>query len=353
MFSFGFTAHDLDIEEPLQHRQTASAAAGCPLDSPHLLEVVQPQWEDLSSLLKSLEGVRISFETFQTHHGHVLHRRELFDIKHQLMSESDETNSVELDILIGDTAEDLRKNIYEGGLKSWECSIDLVDFLAQDDDLLKESSCVVELGCGTALPTEYVLSQYFRSDSHDGLQLILSDYNKSVLRLVTLPNLIVTWSQVTLNSERRRQLQQATEDIPMVDNELLLTPQLLGVFQAELQQRKVDISFISGTWGRKFNQLLAGHLQPRSGTLILTSETIYQPENLPIVAETLLDLFKAQQYQRIRSLVAAKDIYFGVGGSVVDFENYLTKAVKDQNLPLTYSTLKVNAGLKRSIVFLK
>ena len=43
-------------------------------------------------------------------------------------------NSTELDILLGDTSEDLRKNIYEGGLKSWECSYDLVDLLSENVD---------------------------------------------------------------------------------------------------------------------------------------------------------------------------------------------------------------------------
>lgn len=353
MFSFGFTDEDLDPEGDQQYTKSISSPVQCPLDSLHLLEAVQPQWEDLRLILQSLAGVRISFETFRTPQGNVLYRRELFDIKHQLMTEADGSESVELDILIGDTAEDLRKNIYEGGLKSWECSIDLVDYLARDSALLQASSCVVELGCGTALPSEYALSQYLLVGSHHGLQLILGDYNKSVLRLVTLPNLILIWSQVALNGDQRRQLQTGYENVLLKDEELFLTPQLLDEFHNEMQKRKIDISFISGTWGRQFNQLLLEYLQPIKEILVLSSETIYQPENLPVVAETLLELFKAQDYRSIRALVAAKDIYFGVGGSIVDFENYMAKVIKDKKLPLSFTTFKINAGLKRSIVLIE
>jgi len=40
--------------------------------------------------------------------------------------------------------------IYEGGLKIWECSIDLATYIASKIDV--KDLCVLELGCGAGLP---------------------------------------------------------------------------------------------------------------------------------------------------------------------------------------------------------
>lgn len=332
MFAFGF--QDEDIEgSSLQNVDQNSVN---PLDSPHLNDSLSPELESSSSLIDSLTNVRISFEKYTTPHGNTVYRRALFDIKHQLMAEDDDS---QLDIL---NSEDLRRNVYEGGLKSWECSIDLVDLLSNTN--IDENS-VLELGCGTALPSLYIFGQ--RLLNNRPLQLLLSDYNKSVIRLVTLPNLIITWSRYALSDDQRLELQKSDQNI--VDYELLLTPEFLQAFQNDLSNRNIDIKFISGSWGRQFSHVIEQQLSPSSTTLVLTSETIYQPENLPVIAETLLQFHRTYS---ARSLVAAKDIYFGVGGSIVEFENYLNKIIKHHELNVRFNTLKINAGLKRSIVYI-
>ena len=40
--------------------------------------------------------------------------------------------------------------MYEGGLKIWECSIDLASFVASDVNV--KNCNVIELGCGAGLP---------------------------------------------------------------------------------------------------------------------------------------------------------------------------------------------------------
>ena len=40
--------------------------------------------------------------------------------------------------------------MYEGGLKIWECSLDLATFVATNVNV--EKCNVIELGCGAALP---------------------------------------------------------------------------------------------------------------------------------------------------------------------------------------------------------
>lgn len=63
-------------------------------------------------------------------------RRDLFDARFQLISqdEIDEqsgngTKGKEREEFNVDEATDLVKGVYEGGLKTWECSLDLVDYL--------------------------------------------------------------------------------------------------------------------------------------------------------------------------------------------------------------------------------
>lgn len=46
---------------------------------------------------------------------------------------------------------DLISGLYEGGLKLWDCSIDLVHLINQQPDIFR-GKIVIELGCGQGLP---------------------------------------------------------------------------------------------------------------------------------------------------------------------------------------------------------
>lgn len=75
-------------------------------------------------------------------------RRELFDVRLQLMAE-DEANSAQP--AVGLDATDIQTNVYEGGYKTWECSIDLARLLLdrgprKDLDDLCRVDHVVEVG---------------------------------------------------------------------------------------------------------------------------------------------------------------------------------------------------------------
>ncbi|AGO11547.1 AaceriADL242Wp [[Ashbya] aceris (nom. inval.)] len=367
-FSFGFANAELSDDELLptpfvadnEGVQERPNTLANPLDAEWLksTDIPQPAVVPLDKLLESLDDVRLSFEEVQTPQQAIkLFRRELFDVKHQLMSEDNaESDSpdqrAELDILMGETNEDVRKNVYEGGLKSWECSLDLVDFLSSQGP--KSWPRVAELGCGTALPSQYIFSQYLRQESHLGLRLLLSDYNESVLRLATLPNLIIAWAKQVLSQEQWAALQQTRdENIAIMEDELQLTQELLSAFRDDLKQKNIELYFISGTWSRSFLDLLKEiGWTPSPELLLLTSETIYQPETLPVIAELLLELISESLRggYPFKAYTAAKDIYFGVGGSVAEFEQYVSSKTRERSLPLQLTTHKVNAGLKRSIV---
>lgn len=145
-------------------------------------------------------------------------RRDLFDARFQLISESEggehpgheSASPSALDFV--EAPSDLVRGVYEGGLKTWECSIDLVDYLGsasvahdvQGKRVLEvcasysfpstQASITIQIGCGTAVPSLYLLRELFStSPGTEESQIHLQDYNSSVLELVTLPNVLLTW----------------------------------------------------------------------------------------------------------------------------------------------------------------
>ena len=204
-FSFGFTNDDFsddDIEESANvNNVSVSMLNENPLDklSGTIDESSYPKFHSLESILHTLNGVRLTFDNYTTPIGQsIIYRRELFDVKHQIMCEDDNNsakNGVTNDVLIGDNnVVDLKKNVYEGGFKSWECSYDMVDELSTmiNNGKLNYNN-LLEFGCGTALPTCFLFMKRFQTQDKTGANYILSDFNYDVLRLVTVPNLIIHW----------------------------------------------------------------------------------------------------------------------------------------------------------------
>lgn len=93
----------------------------------------------------------------------------------------------------------------------------------------------------------------------------------------------------------------------------------------------VDISAISGPWGQKFIEIIGSQALPilssisdpqiRQETLVLASDTIYSPSTMKFFVSTLLGLLGAAEAQgrTAKALIAAKKVYFGIGGGVDDF----------------------------------
>ena len=160
--------------------------------------MLAPQSHDLESMLKLLpSSISYSTLTFKLDDGSTISipRRELWDVRAQLMAEEDDEGLGNLG------KDDVRTGVYEGGFKSWESSLDVVKVLHSGRrDLLKLPTKILELGCGTALPSMALFQWIMKLPKYDGpepctLELGLADYNPTVLQLVTLPNLILSWAQ--------------------------------------------------------------------------------------------------------------------------------------------------------------
>lgn len=144
---------------------------------------------------------------------------------------------------------------------------------------------------------------------YNDIHFTLTDYNFDVLRLVTIPNLLLSWAKVARSAEEACQW--------MEESDLEVTPELLTAFQSDLQKRRISVAAISGAWGEPFTEILLRQLVSNK-RIILASETIYSPASLDAFGKVLYDVLQ-QSGRNAKALVAAKKVYFGVGGSVDDF----------------------------------
>lgn len=319
--------------------------------------------------------------------------RDLFDARFQLISEGKvDTDDHQLDtireedeeeeekepkdrtdvLVYLDTPSDLLPGVYEGGLKTWECSLDVVEYLATSGRFPSyQGKRVVELGCGTAVPSLYVLQRLFSEaeNSVEGeTEIHLQDYNDSVLELMTLPNVLLTWYSSPASEDFR-----AESKLPILDEsspgELSVTKELKQAFLASLKARKIAIRFFSGSW-ETFDLKLTGG----SYDLLITSETIYRKDSLVALSKILdegcsttdSEATKAMENLSISKdnersaagdqgalcLVAAKILYFGVGGGISDFVDFVTRTKCGRKGDVK-TVLEKLAGVGRRVLSIK
>ncbi|TVU09299.1 hypothetical protein EJB05_42762, partial [Eragrostis curvula] len=186
---------------------------------------------------------------------------------------------------------DLVPGKYEGGLKLWEGSLDLVKTLnseINDDKLLLEGKRVLELGCGHGLPGIFA--------GLKGAGLIhFQDFNAEVLKCLTIPNV-----KGNLFKE-----------------------------QSEGTCMSRSVGFFAGDWSEMDKLLLCGDAEHDKKTshntedktssgydIILMAETVYALSSLP----NLYGLIKkCLHYPGGVVYMAGKKYYFGVGGGTRQF----------------------------------
>lgn len=166
-----------------------------------------------------------------------------------------------------------------------------------------------------------ILSEPRESVSQQKTHFTFADYNSAVLRLVTLPNLLLTWKHIITSLSSPLTEPTSAGGEAEEEEELDITPELVESFEKDLTSRGITIGFISGAWSPTFVDLvLSSPAKTQSRTLILASETIYSPASLGAFSETLLALMRAVGGNaQSRALIAAKKVYFGVGGGVDEF----------------------------------
>ncbi|KAI9454492.1 hypothetical protein F5148DRAFT_985074 [Russula earlei] len=416
-FTFDFDFED-DLDEsfdavPLQQTATGPSAGSDKRSTSKGEPVRELSAEEipLSSLISTLpEALSYSPVTLPAPSGHKLVRRDLFDARFQLLAQGDDRRDERTAAFV-DAPADLVPGAYEGGLKTWECALDLAAYL--DHDVL--GGCdpaagrrvrglrVIELGCGTAVPTLLLLDRLFAhlafgararpEQEETETDVHLQDYNRSVLELVTFPNILLTWYMSPLSASYRASSSDSDDDDGEERGEaaargraahadghgrgpggLTVTPGLLSAFTASLDAHKVRLRFFAGGWASLRELLLAPRRTvtppPPPYDIVLASETIYRTETLdpflgvlraaaaraphkPVAdAEVRCDQGEEEEEELATRpplcLVAAKVLYFGVGGGVHGF----VRAVEEDNGTVR-TVWEHREGVRRMIMRIK
>lgn len=146
-FSFGFSGDDIDHDIDESQTQTITSQTQPPASYSAFPVAGKPQLpatlHSLSDFLSQLPS-KLAYDLLDidvADDGAIetrlrLPRRELWDVRVQLMAEDDEVVNGEDRVDDGGLGKhDVKTGIYEGGFKSWESSIDLVKVLAAQDEL--------------------------------------------------------------------------------------------------------------------------------------------------------------------------------------------------------------------------
>ena len=298
--SFKFDFSDDDEEEEVDYRHLADSKR---FKIPAAPQAVKPKRECLPFSEITVADVALTWRE----------KNELFSIE-QTSERATGHPSVSY-IQVHEPAEKLAKTLkdaklrtsdliagkYEGGMTLWECSVDLMAHMSGERVRGKR---VVELGCGFGLPG--LLAHQLGARS-----VHFQDYNASVINSVTAPSCV---------------LQSYGGDGS--DFHAFMTS----------YENSGGFRFFAGDWGQ-----LADNVSPRTYDVILTSETIYDEANY----EKLHDVLKLMLEPHSGVvLVAAKSFYFGVGGGVDSWMNY----VRNRGYFLVENVKEIDEGLTRNIL---
>ena len=198
---------------------------------------------------------------------------------------------------------DLVCGVYEGGMKVWECSVDMCRYFQENSVII--SGSVLELGCGHGLPGCWVLMKA-RSRGDEETIVTFSDFNEFVLHDATIPNVI-------LNAATDASLEQ---NVSWLSKHVVLG---FGDWKNMSGQLTTRISMASTLLPPALPNSL-----PKDGKfdIILAAETTYSPEAARDTAEILS---KHLKHNTGVAYIATKRYYFGVGGGSDCFRDHLTK----------------------------
>ncbi|EEB07763.1 S-adenosylmethionine-dependent methyltransferase [Schizosaccharomyces japonicus yFS275] len=313
-FSFNFYEDETN-ETDVSSTPVGNKAANVPVELKSLNDLIQCIPEKLS--YARVDGLARS-----------LYQRELWDVKVQLMTLDTNQGEEQEQLKVLEGANDLVPMVYEGGYKTWECSIDLANKMSCFLKNQEAPKNAIEIGCGSALPLLTVFSKALETGISG--TFVFQDYNLDVLKYITVPNLFLNWYALTHGVNKM-------EDVGAID----VTQSLLQNFLDNLQRLNITCAFLSGPWGTEMEGVIAEKLGRKFFEIVLSSETIYSLNSL----SSLMSLL--QFCTKEHAFIAGKNVYFGVGGSILEFVTQFQKLISESKLEIESQT-KTNIG--RSIV---
>ncbi|XP_022618997.1 histidine protein methyltransferase 1 homolog [Seriola dumerili] len=216
---------------------------------------------------------------------------------------------------------DLIPGVYEGGLKVWECTYDLLELIEKDGETFG-GKAVLDLGCGAGLLGILALKRGARN-------IHFQDYNSTVIEQLTVPNVILNCQEdddIENEDDKERRGKGKIQEEDGCKKQLEEKQEVKDGSPSP-KKRAVDLSqhpllakcrFFSGDWST-FPAVVQKTGQQPKYDIILTSETIYNTAYYPALHDTLHKLLAPDGLVYL----ATKSHYFGVGGGLHLFETFV------------------------------
>ena len=180
---------------------------------------------------------------------------------------------------------DVKKKVYEGGFKIWECELDGLKFI-KEKKINFEKKKILELGCGSGLIGLHCLLEKCE-------KVFFQDYNKEVLFYHTYINIFL--NKNNLKEINYEFLAESWSNMANSENLKFYNSELFS-----LKKKKID---------SKFDFIFGGDI-------------LYEIENYNDLI-CLLDKFLSFQG---KAFFITKMYYYGNGGNLYEFEDYVKKS---------------------------
>ncbi|XP_057704534.1 histidine protein methyltransferase 1 homolog [Corythoichthys intestinalis] len=223
---------------------------------------------------------------------------------------------------------DLISGVYEGGLKVWECTYDLLEVIEREGETFGGKG-ILDLGCGAGLLGILSLKR-------GANKVHFQDYNSTVIEQLTMSNVIINCQ----DDDGEDDEQGKGKGIRKTDKENDKCKTKAKHDRKDLLPR---CRFFSGDW-RTFLTLVSSQDPPLKYDIIMTSETIYNTAYYLALHNTFHKLLAPQG----RVYLATKSHYFGVGGGLHLFETF----VAEQGVFKVNHLWDSENGLQRHVVTL-
>ncbi|KAM6956353.1 histidine protein methyltransferase 1 homolog [Aplochiton taeniatus] len=243
---------------------------------------------------------------------------------------------------------DLISGVYEGGLKVWECTYDLLELVEREGETFG-GKYVLDLGCGAGLLGILPLKRGAK-------QVHFQDYNSTVIEQLTLPNVLLNCQDEAEGrgeeeGSRAEEGKRGKEE----DGKTKRKGEMMKGEDGDPPSKKRDLDplehsmlskcrFFSGDW-TSFLALVLKEDPPPKYDIIFTSETIYNTAYYPALHDTLHKLLASDGLVYL----ATKAHYFGVGGGLHLFEKF----VENRGIFSVKHLWDGKEGLQRHVVGLR
>ncbi|XP_068183897.1 histidine protein methyltransferase 1 homolog [Antennarius striatus] len=247
--------------------------------------------------------------------------------------------------ILSHTAEkksDLIPGVYEGGLKVWECTYDLLELIEKAGETFG-GKAVLDLGCGAGLLGILALKR--------GARLVhFQDYNSTVIEQLTVPNVMLNFQddeEVESDDDDEKRNRKGGGKVKAKEKDEVKE------YNPPAKKRAMDLSqqplltksrFFSGDWST-FLGLVQKDDPLTKYDIIFTSETIYNTAYYHSLHEALHMLLAPEGLVYL----ATKSHYFGVGGGLYLFETF----VKQRGIFCLDHLWDGQEGLQRHVVVLR